>query len=167
VLCGHSYGGMVITGVAEKVPEKIRSLVYLDAFVPANGQMLMDFLTPEMRSGTRDDAKESGEGYLISPIPAEVLNVNEKDATWVDRMNVKHPLTCFEQEILLTDALAQVRKRTFVLTTDWGASLSPFVAIAERLDLELDMPKETAEILIAASCNVSELLSGLSALLAM
>src|SRR5271167_937589 len=38
VLCGHSYGGMVITGVADKVPDKIRSLVYLDAFVPNDGE---------------------------------------------------------------------------------------------------------------------------------
>ena len=44
VLCGHSYGGMVITGVAEQIAAKIRSLVYLDAFVPENGKSLMDYL---------------------------------------------------------------------------------------------------------------------------
>ncbi len=34
VLCGHSYGGMVVTGVADSMPERLRALVYLDAFVP-------------------------------------------------------------------------------------------------------------------------------------
>ncbi|MGD0289112.1 MAG: alpha/beta hydrolase [Candidatus Binataceae bacterium] len=165
VLCGHSYGGMVITGVADKVPEKIRALVYLDAFVPAGGQAVADFLPPELLAGMRDDAKQNGEGYLMTPIPAEVFKVNEKDATWVDRMCVKHPLACFEQKISLTGALAQVRKHFYVLATEYGPP-QPFIALAERLkqdknwkvvsfscghDLMLDMPKETAEILIAAS----------------
>ena len=43
VLCGHSYGGMVVTGVADQMPERLRSLVYLDAFVPEHGQCLADF----------------------------------------------------------------------------------------------------------------------------
>jgi len=47
VLCGHSYGGMVISGVAESAPNALRSLVYLDAFVPADGQCLLDFIPAE------------------------------------------------------------------------------------------------------------------------
>ena len=47
VLVGNSYGGMVITGVADRVPEKVASLVYLDAFVPENGQSLFNLLPPE------------------------------------------------------------------------------------------------------------------------
>src|SRR5262249_2207584 len=64
VLCGHSYGGMVISGVAEKIPEKIRSLVYLDAFAPADGRSLFDLVSTEMQAVLRDDARENGEGYL-------------------------------------------------------------------------------------------------------
>jgi len=43
VLCGHSYGGMVVTGVADRIPKRIRSLVYLDAFVPQHNQALVQF----------------------------------------------------------------------------------------------------------------------------
>ena len=57
VLCGHSYGGMVITGVADKVPDKIKALVYLDAFVPSNGEAIADGLDPEMLAGMSDEAK--------------------------------------------------------------------------------------------------------------
>src|SRR5919205_4115238 len=46
ILVGHSYGGMVVTGVAERLPERIRHLVYLDAFVPANGQSLYELGGP-------------------------------------------------------------------------------------------------------------------------
>src|SRR5215211_1043953 len=49
VLVGHSYSGMVITGVAEQVPGRLAHLVYLDAFVPENGQALVDLLPPEGR----------------------------------------------------------------------------------------------------------------------
>jgi pimeloyl-ACP methyl ester carboxylesterase len=165
VLCGHSYGGMVITGVADKVPEKILALVYLDAFVPKKGRSLMDFLPPDMQAGFADDVKNNGEGYLMSPIPAEVFKVNEQDAAWVNQMCVKHPLECFEQRITLTGALARVPRRTYVLATNWGPP-QPFIEIAKRLkhdpgwtvislpcghDLMLDMPKETAEQLVMAS----------------
>src|SRR6202167_6610182 len=44
VLVGHSYGGMVVTGVADALPDRVRSLVYLDAFVPKNGEALLNFL---------------------------------------------------------------------------------------------------------------------------
>ncbi len=165
VLCGHSYGGMVISGVADKIPEKIRALVYLDAFVPVNGEALMDHLVPEMKAGMRDDARQNGEGYLMSPIPAEVFKVNERDAPWVNQMCVKHPLVCFEQKIALTGALARVSNRTYVLAANWGPP-QPFAEIAAKLkgqegwkivslpcghDVMVDMPKETAEILIAAA----------------
>jgi pimeloyl-ACP methyl ester carboxylesterase len=165
VLAGHSYGGMVITGVADQVPDKIRSLVYLDAFVPANGQALIDFLPPDLHAGLRDDAKQNGDGYLMAPIPAEAFGVNQKDAAWVNRMCVKHPLACFEQKISLTGAHAGIAKHTYVLATEYPLK-GNFALIADRLrtdkkwkvvdfpcghDLMLDMPKETADLLIAAS----------------
>jgi len=165
VLAGHSYGGMVITGVADKVADKIRSLVYLDAFVPANGQSVFDFLTPDLQVGLLDDAKQNGDGYLMMPIPAEAFGVNQKDAAWVDRMCVKHSLACFEQKLSLTGAHTGVTKHAYALATDYPLK-GPFAAVAAPLrldkkwkvvdfpcghDLMLDMPKETADLLIAAS----------------
>src|SRR5215471_16892964 len=49
VLVGHSYGGMVISGVADRVPVKVASLVYLDAFVPENGQSILNILPSDRR----------------------------------------------------------------------------------------------------------------------
>jgi pimeloyl-ACP methyl ester carboxylesterase len=64
VLVGHSYGGMVISGVADRVPEKVASLVYLDAFVPENGQSCQSLLPPDRRWTT-----VPGEDWLVAPIP--------------------------------------------------------------------------------------------------
>jgi pimeloyl-ACP methyl ester carboxylesterase len=88
VLCGHSYGGMVIAGVAEQIAAKIRSLVYLDAFVPENGKSLFDYLPAEQSARMRTDAAQNGEGYKVTPIPATAFAVNAKDTVWVDAMCV-------------------------------------------------------------------------------
>jgi pimeloyl-ACP methyl ester carboxylesterase len=53
-LVGHSYGGVVVTGVADTIPERISSLVYLDAFVPKDGQCMLDLVGPDgLRSCAR------------------------------------------------------------------------------------------------------------------
>jgi hypothetical protein len=156
-------GGMVISGVCEKIPEKLRALVYLDAFVPENNQSVMDLLPAELRVSLVDDAKTRGDGYLVSPISADVFRVNLQDAAWVDRMCVKHPLACLEQKISLTDRILSVPKRVYVRAAEYKPS--PFELIEESLkseagwqvlslpcghDLMLDMPKATAQILLAA-----------------
>ena len=58
VLVGHSYGGMVATGVADRVPQRIAQRVYLDAFVPRDGQALFDLISPEARSAMRKGVAE-------------------------------------------------------------------------------------------------------------
>ena len=88
VLCGHSYGGMVISGVAEQAADRLRALVYLDAFVPENGQSLFDLLPSGRACTMRADARENGEGYMVMPPPAAYFNVNAADAAWVDAMCV-------------------------------------------------------------------------------
>jgi pimeloyl-ACP methyl ester carboxylesterase len=71
VLCGHSYGGMVISGVADRLPERIRSLVFLDAFVPEHGESIADF-APISGGGLID-------GWKSAPISAEAFGVNLAD----------------------------------------------------------------------------------------
>ena len=162
VLCGHSYGGMVIAGVAEQIADRICSLVYLDAFVPENGKSLFDYLPAEQSAGMRADAAQNGEGYKVTPIPAAAFAVNAKDADWVDAMCVKQPLATFEQKLILSGR--QVRRRTYVLAAGWGPS--PFQQFGARLkddrswqfvsmacghDVMVDRPQELADVLIAAA----------------
>ena len=162
VLCGHSYGGMVITGVAEQIAAKIRSLVYLDAFVPENGKCLFDYSAAEHSRRMRDDAVQSGEGYKVTPVPAAVFAVNAQDAAWVDAMCVKQPLATFEQKLEVTGP--QVPKRVYLLAT--GRESSPFQQFGARFkddrgwqfvsfacghDVMLALPQELAAALLAAA----------------
>jgi pimeloyl-ACP methyl ester carboxylesterase len=162
VLCGHSYGGMVISGVAEQIAAKIRSLVYLDAFVPENSKSLFDYLPAEQSEQMRADATQNGEGYKIAPIPAAAFAVNAKDAAWVDAMCVKQPLATFEQRLALSGW--RVPKRMYILAAGWepspfqqfGARFKDdrawqFVSIACGHEVMVDRPQDLATALIAAA----------------
>jgi pimeloyl-ACP methyl ester carboxylesterase len=83
VLAGHSYGGMVITGVADRIADKISALVYLDAFLPEDGQSLFDINIAA--NSQRFIANAGGIGGLAVPSPpAAFFNVNATDAARVD-----------------------------------------------------------------------------------
>jgi pimeloyl-ACP methyl ester carboxylesterase len=69
VLVGHSYGGMIITGVADSFPDRIRRLVYWNAFVPDNGESLTDMLPPQHVAMFDAIAAERGDGSIVLPFP--------------------------------------------------------------------------------------------------
>lgn len=71
VLCGSSYGGMVITGAAEQVPDRIGQLVYLDAFVPEDGQSVADLVGPEIMGFMEQAAAAYGEGWRVPHHPPD------------------------------------------------------------------------------------------------
>jgi pimeloyl-ACP methyl ester carboxylesterase len=81
VLVGHSYGGVVVRHVADRMPDRIRSLIYLDAFVPENGKILFDYL-PDNGEGDRKLAVAHGDGWRVPPRPASSFGVNTADAPW-------------------------------------------------------------------------------------
>jgi len=67
VLAGHSYGGMVITGVADRLPDRIRRLVYWNAFVPNSGESLVDMLPPELARMFDSMSAERRDGAIVLP----------------------------------------------------------------------------------------------------
>jgi len=167
VLCGHSYGGMVITGVADRMPERVKTLVYLDAFVPQNGDSLIGLLPKALPGevaaqfiGAFRGAALDGHSGLMQPIPAEVFNVAEQNRAWVNRRCVPQPLATFEMPLLLTGKADQVKKRLYILADGWEPSPFRYFAklYAEKPGWELlkmpcshdvmvDMPKELAAAL--------------------
>jgi pimeloyl-ACP methyl ester carboxylesterase len=154
VLCGHSYGGMVVTGVADRLPGCIRSLVYLDAFVPADGECLAQ-LAPIA-------ADQLVDGWKCKPISAEVFGVNEADREWVDRQCTLQSLACFTQPAQLSGGLAQVNRVTYVYASGWAGGRSPFQPFYDNAkargwstrelacghDVMLDRPADVTRVLI-------------------
>jgi pimeloyl-ACP methyl ester carboxylesterase len=119
VLVGHSYGGMVITGVADRVPERIRSLVYLDAMVPADGESVLGLL------GARAERMKQMEkdGLLVPP--------------WVrpdqpPPSDVPHPFKTLTDPVVYKNEAAKRLPATYILTVEAGAKTDDFDAQAER-----------------------------------
>jgi len=130
VLVGHSYGGMVVTGVADLVPEKIHTLVYLDAFVPENDQCLFDFQPDELRAQKLQEAAAQNGG--LTPIPAESFHVNPGDVDWVNSKTVLQPIHTMDQPVRLTGGLERLRrKRVFILAAKYPEG--PFKPFYEKL----------------------------------
>ena len=95
VLIGHSYGGMVATGVADRARDRITQLIYLDAFVPEDGQSLFDL------NGSRDQmmkAAAEGDGGRAPPI-ATPPDTSKEDADWGAERRTPHPVKCFAQPL--------------------------------------------------------------------
>ncbi len=163
VLCGHSYGGCVVTSVADRIPEKIRALVFVDAFVPENGQSLHDMLPPEARNQQLEGARTLGEGWKTPPIPAQVFNVNSQDRDWVDRQSTPHPLASFQQPLCLTGAMNRIENIAFILATGWNPSPFPqfydnakvrgwkALTMTSGHDVMLDQPRELTRELLEVS----------------
>jgi len=160
ILCGHSYGGAVVGGAADRVADRIGALVYLDAFVLENGQSVHDTLPAAHRELQMDLAQRVGDGWKVPPIPAEVFNVNPADRAWVDSQCTMQPLATFRQPITLSGRPHAPISTTFILASGFNDSpFPPFYEFARVKgwatatidcghDVMLDHPEELTGILV-------------------
>ncbi|MEO8145497.1 MAG: alpha/beta hydrolase [Betaproteobacteria bacterium] len=99
ILIGHSYGGMVATGVADRARDRIAALVYVDAFAPRDGESVFD-LTPARREAMLEATRKSGDGWKMPPSPMPP-DTAEADQAWAMPRRMPQPLKTFEQKLLL------------------------------------------------------------------
>ena len=120
-LVGWSYCGMVITGAAERTPERLAGLVYLDAEVPEDGLSASDVWPDgeEPRAADRAEAKAAGTpGFLPVPVNAvRAMVADEADREWVLAKSVPHPLATFAQPVRRGDPAAARLPRAYVFCT--------------------------------------------------
>jgi pimeloyl-ACP methyl ester carboxylesterase len=157
VLVGNSYGGMVISGVADRVPEKVASLVYLDAFVPENGQSCLSLLPPGLRLAT-----VPGGDWLVSPPTSAAFGLKRPDviALWESK-SAPHPLVTLTQPLQLTGGIGRVRQKMYILGTE-PARFTRFYdkvknnpgwtvhTVPSTTFMQLEMPDELTAILLQA-----------------
>jgi pimeloyl-ACP methyl ester carboxylesterase len=159
ILVGHSYGGMVITGVAERMQLAIASIVFLDAQVPENGQSEVDIQIGARRSQILA-AQEKGE-VAIPPPPASSFRVNEADRPWVDAMCTPHPVSTLTEKVMESGARERIARKTFIRATGSRAPGPDAVLAKYRSapgwrtyevpsghDVMVDMPERLTEILL-------------------
>ena len=113
VLCGHSYAGMVITGVADRLAWRLSRLVYLDAFVPENGRSAIDYVVPERAAGMREQGERSG---WITPPPMSLWGLTAtQHLDFVGPREVRHPYASMTQPVTLRNpSETGVLPKTFI-----------------------------------------------------
>ena len=122
ILVGHSYGGMVITGVADRAGDRVGQLVYLDAANPADGQSLVDVAGPLMEMARTAGAVIDGVEVILLPSPDAGLFygvTDERALAWMAERLTPHPWKSIEQPLRLADktALAGIPTSHIVCTS--------------------------------------------------
>lgn len=131
VLMGHSYGGMVATGVADRARDRISKLIYLDAFVPRDGQALADLVPAEQRKRMQESAK-AGDGWRIAANPPPG-DTSPEDLAWINRHRCTQSIKCFEQPLALQAELTVPR---VYIQCMQHADKGPFSQFAKRAKSE-------------------------------
>lgn len=130
VLVGHSYAGMVVTGVAATVPERLSRLIYLDAYVPEAGQSEVDLWPAEWRSG--DEAAEAEAGAVRQPLPPATLGVHDPElARWMEKRMTPHPLATYTRPVPTGSEKSAALPRAFVHCTE-GPLVDVFAQFAAK-----------------------------------
>ena len=132
VLLGHCYGGMVATGVADRARDRIVQLIYLDAFVPKDGECLLDFLDGTERQRMLELAK-SGDGWRVPPNPTPP-DTPQADLEWLTARRVNMPIKCFETTLKLQNGGLSL-PRSYIYCTR-AAPIDTFGPFAKRAKSE-------------------------------
>jgi len=162
VLCGHSYGGYVVSGAVERIGPAVSSIVLLDAFLPESGDCILEKGNPRIAETIR--AAVDSKQVSMPPPPAAFFEVNGADRAWVDAMCTPHPLGCFTEKLALTGARERVAKKTYIRAKGYAQVV--FDAAEEKLrreptwrvlsvqsghDAMIDAPDRLAEMLLEAA----------------
>jgi pimeloyl-ACP methyl ester carboxylesterase len=168
ILVGHSYGGMVITGVADRAADRIGRLVYLDAANPVNGQSLVDVAGPVIEAVRPMGKVVDGIELVLLPGPDAGLLygvTDPDDLAWMAERLTPHPWACFAQPLKLTseDALWAVPQYHIVCTStlatrdtdlmDRARAEGRLWAIDTGHDLMITEPEQTASALLQVAAR--------------
>ncbi len=163
ILLGHSYGGMVITGVADRAAARIGKLVYLDAAHPSDGQSLADVAPLQMEMTYAGARTENGVELVLWPMQgmSQFFGITDSaDAAWTDSKLTPHPWKCFAQPLRLLNGGAAENLPRFNINCTPSLAMSPQDARARQLvgvrnfeidtghDLMITEPQAVAEMLL-------------------
>jgi pimeloyl-ACP methyl ester carboxylesterase len=168
ILVGHSYAGMIISGAAEKAPTQLR-LIFVDAFIPDDGQCALDLLPPELGGYFRKIANEHGDGWRLpgGEGQLDLWGLKPGDARdFVSARLCDFSLRCFEERIHLpADRKASIPASYISCVAEGYPARPLFEPFARKArssgwdvhevntghDCHVERPGEVAKILLAAA----------------
>jgi len=164
ILVGHSYGGIAISGVADRMPDRIRHLVYLDALLPENGKTVFAILPPGLEEARRKTADEQGGGVALPVPPAAAFPIPDSPGKeWFMRRLRPHPIGTYLSPIRLERPLGAGRPVTYVAYTNPAlAAIEPSRVRAKAMEgwkyVDLPVPHDVE---IPSPQTVVDLLAGI------
>lgn len=130
ILVGHSYGGLVIAGVASALPEKIAKLVYIDALVPQDGDSLFSLVDKPLVDYFTSRAEEQGDGWLIPPNDSDFSN--PEDTIWCKNRFTSQTLKSFAQRVTLHDKVVASIPSVYMYCSKSPYPMTKFKMIASK-----------------------------------
>ena len=119
VLVGHSFGGNIVSAVADRVPERLKHLVYIDTLVLKNGESGFSQLDPAIVAQRIELAEKTSGGLTIPPPSPVAFGVSDPaDTEWLRRQMTPLPLNCYRAPIDLKHPLGNGVKKTYIACTD-------------------------------------------------
>jgi pimeloyl-ACP methyl ester carboxylesterase len=171
ILAGHSYGGMVITGAADRAADRVQRLVYLDAANPEDGQSLADLAGDHINWSRQFGKTVDGVELVLQPETTDVgvwYGVTDPaDVAWMNPRLTPHPWKCFEQRLVLTNEAAyRAIPQYHVVCTATLAGRDPELIAQARAagrlwdidtghDLMITEPRKVADALLAIAADRS------------
>lgn len=152
VLVAHSYGGIVGTGAIEKITDRVASVVYVDAFIPEDGQGFVDFVEGWELKGELIESPPTSPGDYL----------REEDRAWVEAKATPQPIATLTDKLDKAQAYKSVSKKAYIVATGWNG----FASFADKLrsddawtvhevpcghDVAIDMPDEVTALLERAA----------------
>lgn len=164
ILVGHSYGGQVITAVADRIPDRLAHLVYLDACVPRPGQSCLD-QWPDDRAAMDEHVQKYGDGWRFMPMDPQEFGVTEEaDVRWLTEKDTPHPYKTFQDPIYFNPATVEAIPRTYIQCIgdqpppgeppSWLAGMR-YYTLATGHAANVTAPRELAALLIEVAKIVS------------
>lgn len=163
VLVGHSYAGMVITGVAATMPERLKRVVYLDAYLPDDGQSEADLWPAEMRASIEREAA-AGQG-LRQPPTTDFFGITDPAmAAWVKARVTPQPLATYTQPVPAGSPQSAALPRTFIHCTAGPTTplFGIFAAKARARGWPVHEIATGHDVMLTAPDAVATLLDGLA-----
>jgi pimeloyl-ACP methyl ester carboxylesterase len=166
ILVGHSFGGNPISVVADRIPEALKHLVYVDSIILENGESAFSKLDPEIVAQRMKLAQETSGGLTMPPPPPAAFGVTEPhDAEWLIRRLTPHPVNSYQVPIRLNHSLGNGIRKTYIACTnpayepaaktqEWVRRQSDwqYLEFASGHDAMVISPQAFAELLVGCCC---------------
>lgn len=157
-ILGHSYAGQVITGVADRVSDRLAKRIYLDAFVGQDGEAAIDLLPEKIAGHYHESVEEKGFGWLIPTRSLEVLGVTaDEDLSWLRPRLTPHPWKTYTEPLQLSGNQDKVAA-AFIECVDWMRVFTPQAEKAAALGWPTHEIATGHEAMVTAPDKLAELI---------